>query len=266
MDNKREMNMLERTALNEAAPEDIELKPQDKVFNATKKYGTKVADVILATIAGDVLGNLGKKVGNKIVGKALKEYSKDSARNINEVRKLSDFGRTSYNKALIDEGKRMVTENPGKYDFIVDDVMKPFREYLPEDKIPIESAYKYVGKLNQHNMASMPESYESVARETQRLLDSSTPKTAAHVGETAGKIGGAMGVLNLILSPISTLSDKHNKEIARDTKKDILWKLYAYPGSNYDLELAGRIDDMSDEEVDSLISQNIDIIKKMYKE
>ena len=82
MDNKREMNMLERTALNEVAPEDIELKPQDKAFNATKKYGTKVADIILSTMVGDALSNLGKKVGNKIVGKALGEYSKDRAKNI----------------------------------------------------------------------------------------------------------------------------------------------------------------------------------------
>lgn len=260
------MNLLERVALNEVAPDDIELKPEDKAFNATKKYGTKAADTILSVMAGDLASKLGKKIGSKIINKSLGEYAKDTTKNINEVQKLSDFGRTSYNKALIDEGKKMMAENPGAYDFIVDDMMKPFRQYLPEDKIPIESAYKMVGKLNQHKIPSMPESYDSVARETKRLLGDSVSKGAAKVGENAGKIGGAMGVLSLVLSPISTLSDKHNQKIARDTKKKVLWKLYAFPGEHFDLEMAGKIRKMSDEEVDSLISQNIDAIKELYSE
>ena len=234
---KPKMSVQERIALNEAAPEDVELKTRDKVYKGVKTGGAKVADTILGAMVGDAAASVGKNMNELVTENAIQALNKETNVFWKKYPWLSD-GLPAVRKMKEDMGLKPLS---------TEEMLSIMKSMSPEEKAAAEKA----GMAFMNNRAKITELGKSQAK-TGKVLDKSLPP--------------AFGILGFILSPFETLSKKQDKKLARDVKEKTLWKLFATPGENTDFRMASAIDRMSDDELDSLIQLHINDIKALYSE
>lgn len=247
-----------KKALKELEPESVNYTKKDEAIDKGLDTLAKVGDISGGIVTGSVIDSLGKKIGSRILKKAIIMDLKDRAKNIKEVGQLTELGRAPYNKMLIDEGRKVYKEDPETAKFIFNNVVG--------EGHPAEVGWKYVGKTRQHELP-LPESYDQVKKETKRLFENSVSKDESKINEVSSGLAGAGSVLSIILEPISTLKEQQDKEISRNMKESALEKVLSTTNNkNANLRISESIKRMSDEEIDNLIKLNINEIKSWYRD
>lgn len=234
---KPKMSGLERIALNEAAPEDVELKTSDKVYKNVKKGGAKVADTILGAMVGDAAAEGAKKVNHSISERAIQALNAET----------NDFWKKY---PWLQDGLpaiRKVKEDVGVKPLSTKEILDIMSKMTPEARAEADRA----GLAFMNNRVKITE-----IGKKENALNSKLSKA----------LPASLSVVGFILSPFESFSKAQDKKISRNIKKRVLWNLFATPGENTDFKLAGSIDRMEDDELDSLIQMHINEIKSMYSE
>ena len=234
---KPKMSGLERIALNEAAPEDVELKTRDKVYKGVKTGGAKVADTLLGAMVGDMASEGAKKINHSASEKVIQALNAET----NEFWKKYPWLQDGL------PAIRKVKEDVGVKPLSTKEILDIMNRMTPEARAEADRA----GIAFMNNRAKITE-----IGKKEKALNSKLSKA----------LPTGFGALGFILSPFESFSKAQDKKISRDTKKRILWNLFATPGKNVDFKLAGSIDRMDDDELDSLIQLHINDIKSMYSE
>ena len=234
---KPKMSVQTRIALNEAAPDDVELKTRDKVYKGVKTGSAKAADAVLGAMVGDVASSVGKQINRNATKKTIRALNAKTSEFWQKYPWLSD------GLPVI----RKMKEEMGLKPLSTEEMLSIMKNMSAEEKAAADKA----GMAFMKNRSKINELGKNQAK-VDGVIEKAFPT--------------AFGVLGFILSPIESLSKKQDRKLARDMKKKTLWKLYAMPGKNIDFKMASAIDRLSDEELDSLIRLHIDDIKSMYSE